>query len=122
MSSIHLKNPEVDEYIHSFPETTQKQLQHIRAIIRSVIPQAEEVISYKMPAYKLNRVIVYFAGYAKHIGFYPTGSGIAHFQHEFGHYKSSKGAVQFPIDQPLPVELIERIVAFKAQEDQLRNK
>lgn len=113
-------NPLVDAYIATFPAATQQQLQSIRSIIRSVIPQAEEVISYKMPAYKLNKVIVFFAGYSKHIGFYPTGTGIAHFQHEFGSYKSSKGAVQFPIDSPLPEELIKRIVAFKAQEDSLK--
>ena len=115
-------NPEVDAYIATFPEKTQVQLQNIRTIIRQVIPQATEVISYKMPAYKLKGVVVYFAGYTNHIGFYPTGTGIAKFQHEFGNYKSSKGAVQFPIDQPLPEDLIQRIVAFKAQEDELKKK
>ena len=115
-------NSLVDAYIVRFPEATQLQLQSIRSIIRSVIPQAEEIMSYKMPAYKLNKVVIYFAGYVNHIGFYPGSSGIRHFQHEFGQLKSSKGAVQFPINSHLPEDLIKRMVAFKAKEDELNLK
>jgi len=107
----------IDEYIALFPAKTQKILQQVRETIHNAVPNAKEVISYKMPAFKQNSILVYFAGYAKHIGFYPTGSGIEAFQHEFGNYKWSKGAVQFPIDKPMPLDLITRITKFKAERD-----
>lgn len=107
----------IDEYIALFPPKTQKILQQVRETIHNAVPNAKEVISYKMPAFKQNNVLVYFAGYAKHIGFYPTGSGIEAFQHEFDDYKWSKGAVQFPIDKPMPLDLITRITKFKAERD-----
>ena len=106
-----------DEYIAGFPETTQVLLEKIRAIIRKAAPGAEELISYAMPAYRLNGMLVWFAGYAGHIGFYPGASGIANFQNELSNYKSSKGAVQFPLDKPLPTALITRIVKFRVQEN-----
>ena len=96
-----MKN-EIDNYIEGFPPVVQKQLKEIRAIIKSAAPEAQELISYCMPAYKLNGVLVYFAGYKGHIGFYPTPSGIKQFLPKIQEYKHSKGAVQFPIDQPLP--------------------
>lgn len=107
----------VDEYIASFPKETQELLNEMRATIAKTVPKAEEVISYGMPAFKLRTVLVYFAGYKNHIGFYPTASGIREFQEKFGDYKSSKGAVQFPLDKPLPVKLIKEITKFRVAED-----
>jgi len=108
---------EIDDYISKFPLQIQVKLEEIRAIIREVLPNAKEVISYKMPAYKMNGILVYFAGYSGHIGFYPTATGIAKFNSEFGTYKWSKGAVQFPINEPLPKDLIQKMVLFKLEED-----
>ena len=108
---------EIDDYISQFSPEIQLILQEIREIIQEVLPEAKEVISYKMPAYKMNGILVYFAGYSGHIGFYPTATGIAKFNSEFGTYKWSKGAVQFPIDEPLPKELIQKMVLFKLEED-----
>ncbi|TCD10860.1 hypothetical protein EZ449_08250 [Pedobacter frigidisoli] len=107
----------IDEYIALFPLKTQEILQQVRETIHKAVPNAKEVISYKMPAFKQSAVLVYFAAYKNHIGFYPTGSGIEAFQHEFGDYKWSKGAVQFPIDKPMPLDLITRITKFKAERD-----
>lgn len=108
---------DVDGYIATFPAGTQQLLQQMRAIIQSAAPDAVEVISYQMPAYKAHGILVYFAAYAKHIGFYPTGSGMAAFQDRFGNYKTSKGAVQFPLDQPLPAALIAEIVRSRVAQD-----
>jgi uncharacterized protein YdhG (YjbR/CyaY superfamily) len=108
---------DVDAYIACFPEATQKLLQQLRSTIRKAAPKAEESISYQMPAYKFNGVLVYFAGYEKHIGFYPTGAGIVHFQKEITSFKTSKGTIQFPLDKPLPLQLIKKIVAFRVQEN-----
>jgi uncharacterized protein YdhG (YjbR/CyaY superfamily) len=111
-----MKN-DVDIYIQEFPPVTQKQLYKLRAIIRAAAPAAQEVISYKMPAYKLHGMLVYFAGYKAHVGFYPTPSGIKNFLPKLKGYKCSKAAVQFPIDQPLPQSLIKEIVAFRIKEN-----
>ena len=108
---------DVDSYISGYPPTVQKMLKQLRAAVRKAAPKAEESISYMMPAYKLNGPLVYFGAYEKHIGFYPTGSGIAAFQKEIASYKSSKGAIQFPLDQPLPLALVEKIVKFKVKEN-----
>lgn len=111
------KPTNTDEYIASFPKETQLLLEQIRAIIKKAAPNATEVISYQMPAFKQNKILVYFAGYKNHIGFYPTATGIEAFKSEFTNYKWSKGAVQFPLNQPLPEELITKIVSFKVNED-----
>ena len=111
-----MKN-EIDDYIESFPPVVQKQLKEIRAIIKAAAPEAQELISYCMPAYKLNGVLVYFAGYKGHIGFYPTPSVIKQFLSKIQAYKYSKGAVQFPIDQPLPKKFIKEMVVFKIKEN-----
>lgn len=103
----------VDLYIAEFPDNVQQQLQNLRKIILQTVPNAEEIISYKMPAYKVVESLVYFAGYKNHIGFYPTGSGIAAFEPELGNYKYSKGAVQFEIDKELPHDLIVRMVKYR---------
>ncbi|MBS1747120.1 MAG: DUF1801 domain-containing protein [Bacteroidetes bacterium] len=108
---------DVDSYIKNFPSATQKKLQQIRSIIKKSAPVAKEIISYQMPAYKLNQVLVYYAGYEKHIGFYPTSAGIEKFEKEFIGYKYSKGAVQLPLDKPLPVELIKKIVQYRLMDD-----
>jgi uncharacterized protein YdhG (YjbR/CyaY superfamily) len=109
--------PDVDSYIAAYPAKVQKMMKQIRSVIKKSAPEAEESISYMMPAYKLHGPLVYFGGYEKHIGFYPTGSGVAAFQKEIAAYKHSKGAVQFPLDQALPLELIEKIVKFRVKEN-----
>ncbi len=107
----------VDEYIQSFPKKTQVHLKAIRKIIKSTAPEAVEQIAYKMPAYKYNKKpLVYFAGYEKHIGLYATPSGHAKFKKELSKYKQGKGSVQFPIDEPMPIELIKQIVEFRRSE------
>ncbi|MEY4823580.1 MAG: hypothetical protein RLZZ75_493 [Bacteroidota bacterium] len=111
-----MKN-DIDLYVEQFPTATQKQLNKLRNIIKSTAPAAEEMISYKMPAYKLHGMLVYFAGYKAHVGFYPTPSGIKNFLPKLKGYKCSKAAVQFPIDQPLPQSLIKEIVAFRIKEN-----
>ncbi|MBL7800676.1 MAG: DUF1801 domain-containing protein [Chitinophagales bacterium] len=112
----------IDEYILKFPSETQELLSEIRHIIQNAAPDAEEIISYGMPAYKQNNVLVYFAGNKNHIGFYPTASGIENFKEHFTDYKWSKGAVQFPLDQPLPEKLIKAIVKFRINEVQRKAK
>jgi uncharacterized protein YdhG (YjbR/CyaY superfamily) len=107
----------IDEYIALQPEQIKPALELIRTTIKKIEPEAEEVISYKMPAFKYYGIIVYFAAYKNHIGFYPTSSGIAAFEKEFTGYKYSKGAVQFPLDKPLPLDLISRIVKFRVKEN-----
>ena len=113
-------NPEITCYIASCPPQAQELLNNLRRFILQEVPQAEEVISYKMPAYKLHGMLVYFAGYEKHIGFYPTGSGITHFEQDIQSYKFSKGTIQFPLDQELPYDLIRRIIQFRVQETELK--
>jgi uncharacterized protein YdhG (YjbR/CyaY superfamily) len=107
----------VAEYIADFPVETQLILEELRETIKKAAPEAEEVISYKMPAYKLHGVLVYFAAYKKHIGFYPTSLGIKAFEKELSGYKTSKGAVQFPIDRALPFDLISKIVVSRVTEN-----
>lgn len=108
---------DIDSYIKDFPVATQVLLQQIRAAIRKAAPEAEEIISYAMPAYKLKGNLVYFAGYKNHIGFYPGADGIATFKKELAVYKNAKGSVQFPLDKPLPLELITRIVKFRTEQN-----
>ncbi|HMG67437.1 MAG TPA: DUF1801 domain-containing protein [Chitinophagaceae bacterium] len=107
----------VDIYISGFSGNVRELLQKLRNIIRKQTPGAEEIISYQMPAFTYNGVLVYFAGYKNHIGFYPTSSGINAFKDELSAYKWSKGAIQFPLDKPLPLALIKRIVKFRVAEN-----
>jgi uncharacterized protein YdhG (YjbR/CyaY superfamily) len=107
----------IDEYIASFSEDVQEALQTMRATIRAAAPDAVERISYQMPAFSQEGNLVYFAALKDHIGFYPTSSGIAAFQQELARYKGTKGAVRFPKGQPLPLELITRIVQFRVAEN-----
>ena len=117
MISPSTKFKTVDEYFSAFPAGTKKILQQVRKTIKQAAPQAEEVISYNIPAFKLNGMLVFYAAYEKHIGFYPTASGIKVFQDESTGYKASKGAIQFPIDKPIPLALITKIVKYRVKEN-----
>lgn len=107
----------VDEYISAFRAETAELLTQMRTVIKRAAPEAQEVISYAMPAYRLNGMLVYFAGHPRHIGFYPGAGGIATFKTELSVYKGAKGSVQFPLDRPLPRKLIERIVKFRVMQN-----
>lgn len=107
----------VDTYIAGFPASTQKLLQQVRDTIIKAAPGAEELISYAMPAYKKDGMLVFFAGYEKHIGFYPTPSGIVNFKKDLTGYTFSKGAIQFPVDKPMPLKLVNSIVKFRVAEN-----
>ncbi|MFN3841487.1 MAG: iron chaperone [Cyclobacteriaceae bacterium] len=113
---------DIDSYIQTFPKDVQALLQQLRKTIQKAAPQAEEAISYQMPTFKLNGNLVHFAAYKNHIGFYPAPSGLTEFQKEISKYKHSKGAVQFPLDQPLPLRLITQIVKFRVKENLKRVK
>lgn len=112
----------VGEYIESFSPEMRERLNAMRKTIREAAPQAEEKIAYRMPAYSLNGPLVYFAAFKNHIGFYPTASGIENFKDELKEYKSGRGSVQFPLNEPLPLELVKRIVEFKVRENTGKKK
>jgi uncharacterized protein YdhG (YjbR/CyaY superfamily) len=122
MKSATKAPADIDRYIRTFPAPVQAKLRQLRSIVAAAAPGATEKISYRMPAFFQNGVLVYYAAYAKHIGFYPTSSGIAAFGKELGKFKSSKGAVQFPLDEPLPEGLIRRMVAFRVKENEGRKR
>lgn len=103
----------IDEYINMFPENVKKILYELRRIIKDIIPNCTETISYQMPTFKLKQNLVHFAAYEKHIGFYPTPIVIDEFKDELVGYKTSKGAIQFPIDKPIPFDLIKRMIEFR---------
>ena len=107
----------IDEYIATFPAGTRALLEVLRATIKSAAPDAVEVISYQMPAYKLFGMLVYFAAYEHHIGFYPGASGVVAFAEDLKGYKTSKGTVQFPLNKALPIDLITKMVQFRATEN-----
>ena len=107
----------IDDYIATFPKDIQNILKELRATIKAAAPDAEEKISYQMPTFFLNGNLVHFAAFKKHIGFYPTPSGIEAFQKELSVYDGAKGSVQFPIDEPMPLKLISRIVKFRVAEN-----
>jgi uncharacterized protein YdhG (YjbR/CyaY superfamily) len=107
----------IDEYIATFPEDVQKKLWEMRKAIRAAAPDATEKISYQMPTFFLNGNLVHFAAFKNHIGFYPAASGVAHFTTELAAYQTSKGAIQFPLDQPIPFDLVTRIVQFRVMEN-----
>lgn len=115
---MKLTTSDVDEYIGGFPPEIQTILEEIRALIKKNAPAADESIGYGMPAYKLNKKpLVYFAAFKNHVGFYATPTGHAAFADELSKYKQGKGSVQFPLDQPIPFELIEKIVKFRVREN-----
>lgn len=109
---------EVDKYIATFAPEVEKKLKSIRQTIKKAAPKAEEMIAYRMPAYKLNgKPLVYFAAFENHIGFYPLPSVIETFKADLDKYKHAKGSIQFPINEPMPLDLIDRIVRFKVCEN-----
>lgn len=113
----------VEDYIATFPKDIQDHLKSLRKIILAKAPEAIESISYGMPAYKTNgKPLVYFAGYKNHIGFYATPTGHAQFAEELSKYKTGKGSVQFPINQTMPLDLIQRIVEFRVNENEIKSK
>ena len=108
---------DIDAYISGFPESIQKLLQEVRSTVKQAAPQATEVISYGMPAFKQDGMLVYFAAFKNHIGFYPIPSAIDAFKEDLSAFKCTKGSVHFPLDKPLPAELITRIVTFRLSEN-----
>jgi uncharacterized protein YdhG (YjbR/CyaY superfamily) len=112
---MHKKCDNIDEYIAGFPEHIQEKLEAMRRHIRAAAPQAEETISYHMPAFRQKKVLVYFAAFKHHIGFYPTSSGVTYFSEELSAYDCSKGAVRFAFDQEIPWDLIHKIVRFRVE-------
>lgn len=115
------KYTNIDEYIAAFPASVQKLLRELLAAIRTAAPEAQEKISYQMPTFYLNGNLVHFAAYKGHIGFYPTPSAMEKFSAELAAYETSKGAVRFPLDQPLPLDLVRRMTAFRAAENQAKS-
>lgn len=108
----------IDDYIAGYPEDVQDILRKVRAAIREVVPEAVEAIKYGIPTFIFNgRNLVHFGAFKTHIGFYPTPSGLTQFEEELAGYKGTKGAVQFPLDEPFPYDLIRRITAFRVQEE-----
>ena len=118
IGNMNISKPnDIAEYIERFPKDVQRILKQIRTIIRKSAPKAEESIAYGMPAYKLNgKPLVYFAGYERHIGFYATPTGHSEFKKELSKYKQGKGSVQFPLKDPIPLDLITKIVQFRVKE------
>jgi len=110
-----MTNP-IEIYLQQFDGLKLKKLQEMRAILQKALPEAEECISYGMPAYRMSKVLVYFAGNKEHVGFYPTSSGIRKFEQELGDWKYSKGAIQFPYERALPSDLITRIAVMRKKE------
>ena len=106
----------IDEYIKIFPKDIQKILGMVRQTIKKAAPEAEEAISYQMPTFKLNGNLVHFAAFKNHIGFYPTPSGTKEFKKEISVFRSGKGSIQFPIDKPMPLSLIKKIVKYRVKE------
>ena len=122
MKNNQSKVESIDHYIAAFPSDVQKLLRKVRMTVRKAAPGAEEGISYRIPVFRLKGDLVYFAAFKKHIGLYPRVSGIRKFKKELSAYKSAKGSVQFPLDQPIPYGLIGRIVKFRVKENLERAK
>jgi uncharacterized protein YdhG (YjbR/CyaY superfamily) len=121
---VATKPTTIDEYIASFPDDVQKKLEQVRNTIRKAAPGAEEKISYGIPAFNLNgQYLVYFAGYKKHIGMYPVPGGVKEFEKDFApYYTSGKGTIQFPLEKPMPVGLITKIVKFRIKKNKEKAK
>jgi uncharacterized protein YdhG (YjbR/CyaY superfamily) len=122
MKSTLRKPKDIDDYISRFPKDVQVALEKVRAAISKAAPQAEEIISYQMPAFKQNGMLVYFAGWKTHIGFYPVSSAIKAFEKELSVYDGAKGTVKFPLDKPMPLGLISKMVKFRVKENQEKSK
>ena len=117
MSPKHTAPKNIDEYIAGFPKDIQENLEKIRMTIRNAAPKAEEKISYQIPTFSLKGNLVHFAAFTNHISFFPTSSGIEKFKNELSAYKGAKGTVQFPLDKPIPFDLISKIVRFRVLEN-----
>ncbi len=117
---MQTKTNNIDEYINNFPENVQNILTEIRTIIQKIVPEASEKISYGIPTFYLNGNLIHFAAYKNHIDFYPGVSGIEKFQKEISVYKNSKGAVQFPLKEDLPIDLIKKMVTFRVNENKIK--
>jgi uncharacterized protein YdhG (YjbR/CyaY superfamily) len=107
----------MDEYIAGFPKDVQEKLEGIRMTIKKAAPDAQEKISYQIPTFYLKGNLVHFAGFKDHISFFPTSSGRENFKNELSVYKGAKGTVRFPLDEPIPYDLISRIVVFRVKEN-----
>jgi uncharacterized protein YdhG (YjbR/CyaY superfamily) len=114
-NQTHFKD--IDSYIQAQPIEVRERLEAIRQAIKATAPKAEEVISYNMPAFKFHGTLVYFAVFKHHIGFYPFTTAITEFQKEISSYKNAKGSVQFPLDKPVPITLIKKIIKFRVKEN-----
>ncbi len=112
----------VDEYLKTFSPEVRSKLENLRQTIRKAAPKAEELISYQMPAYKYQGILVYFGAYKNHIGFYPTAKGIETFKKELSAYEGSRGTVRFPPDKLIPLGLISKIVKFRVKENEAKKK
>jgi len=117
MDSKHVVYKSIDDYISGFPVEVQYLLQQVRLKIKELAPRAKEAISYGIPTFKLNGNLVHFAAFKNHIGLYPTPSGLEEFEKELSPYKQGKGSVQFPLDKPLPLDLIGKIVAYRVRKN-----
>lgn len=116
------KEETIDTYIAGYPTETKKILKKIREIVRELAPEAKEVIKYAIPTFVLHENLVHFAAYPKHIGFYPTPSAIEHFAKELQGYKTAKGSIQFPLDKPIPYDLISKMVKFRVTQVSKKRK
>jgi uncharacterized protein YdhG (YjbR/CyaY superfamily) len=123
MNSSRHKTETIEEYISAFPPEVRKILESLRKAIHESAPNAHEAISYGMPAFKLNGNLVYFAAYKNHIGFYPSGpSAIEAFKDELTQYEQSKGTIRFPLNRPIPLELVKRMVKFRVQQNESKRQ
>lgn len=121
-SKVKGNDQTIDDYIRHFPVEVQDTLQKLRTIIKEAAPEAEETISYQMPAFSLNGILVYFAAWKNHIGFYPTSSGMHAFKDDLSQYKGTKSSIHFPLTKPLPKELISKIVKFRVAENKKKDQ
>jgi uncharacterized protein YdhG (YjbR/CyaY superfamily) len=112
----------IDEYISTFPKNIQSILQELRQVIKESAPNAEEAIRYQMPTFRLNGNLVHFAAFKNHIGFYPTSSGTESFKSELSNYETSKGTIRFPLDKPIPFDLVKKIVKYRVKENTSKKK
>jgi uncharacterized protein YdhG (YjbR/CyaY superfamily) len=117
MATLKTTSKEIDNYISGFPKDVQLILEKVRKTIREAAPTAHEIMNYGIPTFTLEGNLVHFAGFKSHIGFYPTPSGIEKFKKELSAYEGAKGSVKFPLDQPIPYELIGRITVFRVKEN-----
>jgi uncharacterized protein YdhG (YjbR/CyaY superfamily) len=122
MSQPNFKFQNIDEYILKFPPKTQLLLQKIRQTINEAAPNSTETISYNMPAFRQNEILIYFAAYKSHIGIYPTSGPLEFFKNELKHYKCGRGSIQLPLDQEIPTKLIKQLVTFRLKEIETKTK